>query len=325
MEKRRLFSLLCITSIMLLGILTAAGITVAQEPVQTPEAAEPTMEAQVPATQEVVATPQPQALAAQQQVPATPTLENCPYGIRSGVAFVWLRTQPSVFAPVAQTVYPGQATFQLYQGLVQWDGVQWWVWASANGGNYNWVELNSLTALCQPSPTPGGSEVANWQPGYIVRVRSTVPFVWFRAAPAPGNAPTYTVLPGAQLIVVQGAVKDSFNQWWWQVRDPRNNMTGWVEQNVVELVSGGPTVTPTPITWQPGNVVRVRPNIAFSWLRNAPSSQAGIVFVAAPRQELVLQAGPQSDGVQNWWNVRLPNAALSGWVEQNSLEYVRPQ
>jgi hypothetical protein len=333
MNIRRAFFVLSITSLIFISVLSLAGMVSAQDPMQTPEADQPIPTAQATATQ--AASPQADALqseaaSAQQQqaVPAAPTVENCPYIIRSGVPFVWLRNEPSIFGSVARTIYPGQGTFQLYQGLTQWDGTQWWVWATTStgtSGNYYWVEFNSLVSQCVATQTPGGA--ASWTAGTTVRVRANVPFVWFRAAPAPGNQPIYTVLPGTALTIVQGAVIDTFNQYWWQVRDPRNGTTGWVEQFVLEQTSVVITPTPTsaPTQWQPGNVVRIRPNIAFSWLRPSPSSSSTIVYVAIPRQELIIQSGPVFDGVQNWWNVRVPNVAISGWVEANSLEYVRPQ
>jgi hypothetical protein len=155
-----------------------------------------------------------------------------------------------------------------------------------------------------------------------------VQFVWFRAAPAPGNPPVYTVFPGALLTVVQGAVQDSYAQWWWLVKDPRNGVTGWVEQNTVELVTNNPGPfpppgSPDPSDWRIGDIVRVRYGIPFSWLRYTPSSTAGVVFTAYPGQQLIILQGRLFDGTQNWLNVAIPNWSIQGWVEESSLEFVR--
>src|SRR5690606_15944483 len=115
---------------------------------------------------------------------------------------------------------------------------------------------------------------APWTAGTNVQVRGTVPFVWFRTDPAPGAQPIYTVLPGTRLTIISGAVLDLFQQWWWQVRDPRTGVTGWVEQGSLELASAPPTITPQ--MWRVGDVVRVRGGVPFSWLRNMPNSFGGI-------------------------------------------------
>lgn len=263
-----------------------------------------------------------------QETPSPPTTLQaaCPHTLRPGIPFAWLRFEPTIFSGFALTMTPGQTVQLNDPPITAWDGMQWWIYvwpnfSSARG--YYWVELNSLEARCQPpTPTPDAG-AAPWQPGSIVRVRLNVPFVWFRAAPAPGNPPIHTVLPGTQLVIVQGASLDSYNQWWWMVRDPRNGQTGWVEQNTVELVSGTPPTALPPEGWLPGDVVRVRANIPFAWLRSTPSSISDPVYTTRPRQELILQQGPLHDGTQNWWQVTVPYLNISGWVEANSLEFAR--
>ena len=261
-----------------------------------------------------------------QELPPQPTVDVlCPHVLKPGVPFAWLRTEPSSFAGYAVTLRPGE-TVQLNNPLtLSWDTVQWWVYVWPNASparGYYWVELSSLEPRCQgPTPTPIPGK-APWNPGDRVRVRLNVPFVWFRGAPAPGNSPIHTVLPGAQLVIVQGASTDVYNQWWWQMRDLATGITGWVEQNSVELVAGPPPTVPPPI-WQPGDTVRIRSQVPFSWLRTTPSSHADILFTVYPTQELFVRKGPQHDGVQNWWQVVLPNTAVVGWVEEGSLQFVR--
>jgi hypothetical protein len=265
--------------------------------------------------------------ASAQQPPAQPSVQaTCPYVLKAGIPFAWLRFEASSFAGFGVTLRPGETVTLNNPAILAWDGTQWWVYvwpnAAPNVHGYYWVELNSIEPRCQPAtPTPAPG-AASWSPGTVVRVRLNVPFVWFRAAPAPGNPPIHTVLPGTQLVIVQGASMDFYNQWWWLMSDPRNGITGWVEQNTVELVSSS-TQPVLPADWRVGDTVRVRPTVPFSWLRYAPNSLANVVYTAWPRQEVVLQQGPQFDNVQNWWNVRIPGISVSGWVEENSLEFVR--
>lgn len=261
----------------------------------------------------------PHVTAAAQQTPPQPAVDVlCPHVLRPGIPFAWLRFNPSSLSGFSVTLRPGETVTLNNPLTLSWDGVQWWVYVWPNavpGHGYYWVELASLEARCQP-PTPPPSDKAPWQFGDRVRVRHNVPFVWFRGGPAPNSPPVHTVFPGTVLDILQGATTDNFNQWWWLVRDPARGITGWVEQNSLELV----TSTPPAPGWQPGDVVRVRAQVPFSWLRTTPSSQGAILFTVYPPQQLILQQGPLHDGVQNWWQVTLPNTAISGWVEEASLQ-----
>lgn len=254
---------------------------------------------------------------------------NCSFGLKSGVPFAWLRYAPASNAAYGLTLQPGQTVQSNTPASLSWDGVQWWIYVWPNFSNVHswyWVELSSLTANCpQPNPPPPTSGAANWQQGNVVRVKSSVYFVWFRAQPAPGNPPIHTVFSGANLVVMSGPSQDSYGQWWWHMSDPRTNVYGWVEQNSVELVSGGqvPTPTPAPTVWRAGDIVRVRAAVPFSWLRATPGSSSGIVYTVGSGQQLILQDGPLSDNVQNWWRVAVPYSGISGWVEAGSLELVQ--
>lgn len=259
------------------------------------------------------------------QQPAPPAVQSsCPHVLRAGVPFAWLRFEPSPFSGFSITLRPVETVQPNDPPALRWDGSQWWiyVWPNAAPGNhgYFWVELNSLEALCQTAPPPSGR--ANWKPGDVVRVRQSVPFVWFRATPAPGDPPILTVLPGAQIVLIGNTAVDLYGQWWWHGRDLRRNVTGWVEQNTVERV----TTVPGPVTptgWQIGDVVRVKPSVPFAWLRVSPASNAGFGFTARSGYELEIWQSVQSDGVQNWWGVGVASTRLFGWVEEGSLEFVR--
>lgn len=259
------------------------------------------------------------------QQPNPPTIDtSCPYTLKAGVPFAWLRLAASSAAPYGPTLQPGQTVQSNTPPTLTWDGVQWWlyVWPNvANVHGYYWVELSSLEARCaQPTPPPGNSGAANWREGNVVRVKSNVAFVWFRAQPAPGNPPIHTAFSRAELVIMGGPSQDNFGQWWWLMRDPRYSVIGWVEQNSVDLLSGpAPTI---PTNWQAGNTVRVRPTVPFSWLRALPASSAAPVYTVGSGQTLILQQGPLSDGAQSWWQVIIPYRAAIGWVEESSLELI---
>jgi hypothetical protein len=265
------------------------------------------------------------AAAQQPQPPSVDT--NCPFVLKSGIPFGWLRFAPSSAAHYGITIYPGQTVSANTPAQLSWDGVQWWLYVWTNTPNvhgYYWIELGSLVSQCaQPTPTPQpppGSGAANWQQGNVVRVKAGVPFVWFRAQPFPGNAPIHTVFRGVDLVVMGGPSQDSYGQWWWLVRDPRYSVLGWIEQNSVDLAGGSPS--PAPIGWKAGDTVRVRLNLPFSWLRSTPGSHAAAIYTVGPGQTLYLADGPLSDNVQNWWRVTLPYSGISGWVEEASLELI---
>lgn len=270
--------------------------------------------------------------AAQQPQPQPPAVQTeCPFVLKSGVPFAWLRFAPSSYAPYTITMRPGDTVQANAPAQLVWDGVQWWlyVWPNFQSGHgYYWVELGSLEPRCQtptpipPTPTPPPSSgAANWQQGTFVHVRGGVPFVWFRAQPTPGSMPIHTVFAGTNLVVMSGPSQDTYGQWWWLMRDPRYSVLGWVEQNTVEVT--GTTPAPVPTGWKAGDTVRVRNTVPFSWLRSTPGSASAVIFTVAPGQALILQDGPLSDNVQNWWRVAIPYSGISGWVEESSLELIR--
>ena len=263
------------------------------------------------------------------QSPNPPAVQtDCSFVLKAGVPFAWLRLAPSSSAAYTLTMQPGATVQSNTPATLQWDGVQWWIYVWPNFANvhgYYWVELGSLVSNCpQPNPPPPASGAANWQQGNVVRVKPGVYFVWFRAQPAPGSTPIHTVFSGADLVVMSGPSQDSYGQWWWHMSAPRTNVYGWVEQNSVNLISGTPTpVTPVPTDWRAGDIVRVRGTVPFSWLRSTPGSASSVLYTAASGQTLILQDGPLSDNVQNWWRVAIPYSGISGWVEAGSLELVQ--
>jgi hypothetical protein len=70
--------------------------------------------------------------------------------------------------------------------------------------------------------------------------------------------------------------------------------------------------------WIVGAKVRVK--VSYSWLRENFSSWAAPVYTSYSGGILELVAAPQFDGIQWWWQVKVPNTGIIGWVEQKSLE-----
>lgn len=268
------------------------------------------------------------ALPVAAQQPQPPDVQtNCSFALKSGIPFAWLRFSPSSTASYSITMLPGHTVQSNAPATLSWDGVQWWIyiWPNSipNVHGYYWVELSSIEPHCPQTPTPG-SGAANWSQGTVVTVKPSVPFVWFRAQPAPGSNPVHTVFSNAALVVMSGPSQDNYGQWWWHMTDPRTYVYGWVEQNSVsQATAPPPTPTPVPTQWQTGDTVRVRSTVPFVWFRSTPSSNAGVIYTVGPGQTMFLQQGPLSDGVQNWWLVILPYSGRQGWVEEGSLELVR--
>ncbi|MBL8165895.1 MAG: hypothetical protein JNJ61_28175, partial [Anaerolineae bacterium] len=200
---------------------------------------------------------------AQTAPPNPPALQpSCPYVLRAGIPFAWLRFDASSLSGWSITLYPGQTVQLLDSAAVRWDGVQWWVnvWPNAAPGHgYYWVEIGSLEPRCPPAATATptlipGQGAANWRVNDTLMVVARVPFVWLRQFPAPGNPPILTAFPGQQMKIIDATPRlDSFNQWWWNVRDVRTGTIGWVEQISVALLSGSGTLPPSE--WLANDVV----------------------------------------------------------------------
>lgn len=264
-------------------------------------------------------------LPAAAQQPQPPNVQtDCPFALKSGVPFAWLRFSPSSVAGYSITLHPGETVQSNAPATLSWDGVQWWIYvwpnSTPNVHGYYWVELNSVEPRCPQTPAPD-SGAANWSQGTVVAVKPNVPFVWFRAQPTPGSQPVHTVFSGAALVVMSGPSQDSYGQWWWHMTDPRTYVYGWVEQNSVNQATTPPA--PVPTGWRAGDTVRVKAAVPFVWLRSTPGSNSEVLYTAGTGQTMFLQDGPLSDGVQNWWRVILPYSGRSGWVEEASLELVR--
>jgi hypothetical protein len=271
--------------------------------------------------------------------PNPPILQSaCSHVIRPGIPFAWLRETPSSFGVVAMTLLPGQTVRMDSQPSLSYDGVQWWVLVQPYVRNTPapasyWVETASLEARCQPTATPTfiatptftpapNEGAASWRVNDVLRVHNRVQFVWYRAQPAPGNPPIFTALPGREMFVIDPTPRrDSFGQWWWYVQDTRAGALGWVEQNTVELVQQGGTTPPSD--WRVNDVVRVKFNVPFVWVRGTPSSIGAVLATVLANRELVITGAMQNDGVQNWWPVSVPRTGTFGWVEESSLEFVR--
>lgn len=250
------------------------------------------------------------------------------FTLRSAVPFVWVRATPSSIGQVITTVYPSSvfaASATAGGATFSWDGVQWWGYVVLPTTTITgWVEIGSLQRIVVNGPTntpqPQTSPRGSWTTATTLRVKSRVPFVWLRAAPNSYAGVLLTVASGISLTVANdNAVLDG--QWWWLVKHPGSGVTGWVEQASLELSTGPAPTTPPPAAqaWDIGAKIRIRPTIPFSWLRYTASSWAAAIYTAVSGQQLEVVAVPQFDGIQWWWQVKVPDTQITGWVEQNSL------
>src|SRR5258708_15467936 len=162
--------------------------------------------------------------------------------IRSSVPFVWLRTTPSSYAQVITTIYPPSvviASSDPNQGALFWDGVQWWGFVNLSMTVVRgWVELafldrtGPIDVRVTPSPEPGGRD--SWPVGTVLRMKSQIPFIWLRAAPASYTEILVTAAPPAVFTVSSSQSVSDGTQWWWQVKHAASGVIGWVEQASVE-------------------------------------------------------------------------------------------
>jgi hypothetical protein len=169
--------------------------------------------------------------------------------IAPGIPYVWLRASASSGALARATAYPG-AFLTVRDSNPTWDGVQYWWSVNFPALNvYGWAEQKSLTlsAVLIPSATPTAAETtfptptpipsgapATWGIPSVVRVKAAIPFVWLRATPASNGAVRGTVLSGA-LLLTTGQPQFDGAQYWWPVQAAAN-LSGWVEQNSLELL-----------------------------------------------------------------------------------------
>jgi hypothetical protein len=250
------------------------------------------------------------------------------FQVRPGVPFVWLRQDPMSTGAVRETL-PGSAIVQAIRenGGISFDGTQWWGFVNGRRGQ-GWVELNSLqpATVSTPMPTPNSTRPANWARNNVVQVKASVPFVWIRADM---SAEPVTILgtyfPGTRLVIVAGPNLGP-NQLYWQVRDPNSNTVGFVEQDSLEFVRSRPNFTVSPLppsAWRAGFSVVVKSSVPFVWIRSEPNSNAGIVRTVNRGDALVLGEEVRNDGVQNWRRVSIAQSPVTGWVEENALQFDR--
>ena len=73
--------------------------------------------------------------------------------------------------------------------------------------------------------------------------------------------------------------------------------------------------------WGTGALMRIKVDIAFSWLRGAASNSGRILATLKTGEYVVLNANtPIWDGTQWWWLVEW--GATNGYIEQTSLDLV---
>lgn len=188
----------------------------------------------------------------------------------------------------------------------------------------------------QPTPT---APYPVWQGQF--QVRPDLPFAWVRHEPASNAAIWETVPPGARMLAFTptdgraGMLYDGV-QWWGYVRGP--NSVGWLELTALILTDPlpidpfRPTATPMPADsvqqrWAAGNVVRVRASVPFVYVRVNPDS-GQVAGTLMPGARMLILGNPQRGPAQPntvWWQVReaANNGYTVGWVEQQSLEFVR--
>ncbi len=191
-------------------------------------------------------------------------------------------------------------------------------------------------ALTQATPTPEGvlnpsAPYSTWTGGF--KIKAGAPFVWLRATPFAGAEILGTLFPSQTLQAVEAPNGDSqiletaFAQWWGYFA--AGNLRGWIELAAVE-----PIVVATPTTditdaanWQVTNIetieVQIASSIPFAWVRSAADSDSSIARTLFSGARLLLTGEAVPDAFQLWWPVQELSSGTVGFVEQQSLRYVR--
>ncbi len=79
------------------------------------------------------------------------------------------------------------------------------------------------------------SAAASYGVGTLLRVKLTVPYAWLRSTPTSNGETLDTAQSGELLMVASPAPQSDGAQWWWAVRRGNGSITGWIEQNSIEL------------------------------------------------------------------------------------------
>lgn len=158
--------------------------------------------------------------------------------VRATLAYAWLRQKPSSDAIVLFQVPAGSVMVTIAKP--QSDNVQnWWPVLDVQSGVMGWIEQNSLepasagidiaTATLEPVPPAQG-----WQPGNKVRVRNEVTVGLVQMAPNSRAQTLARVAPGNILDLI-GTPLFGDGNWWWLVKTRGTNITGWIEQSVLDI------------------------------------------------------------------------------------------
>jgi hypothetical protein len=197
------------------------------------------------------------------------------------------------------------------------------------------LSLVPLTFAQDATPTMEGPATPNapysaWSGGF--KVKASVPFVWPRRTPFAGGEVVGTWFPAQTLQALQPpsgsaqVYEAAFAQWWGYFTG--NGLTGWVELALVDQITAASRPDNTnPANWivnvEQTTEVEIVNTVPFAWIRNAAESNSGIARTLFPGARLILTGAAVSDGSQLWWPVQENTSGTEGFVEQNSLRYVR--
>jgi len=246
----------------------------------------------------------------------------CTFVLTPGLPFAWLRESPASTASVVTTIYPGQRFEAAGNTLTQSsDNIQWWGNFRVPGTSlYGWIEMKGVRSVdnsTQPTATavPITIPKAPWAVSNLVKVRSTVSFVWLRALPLSYAPILETVYGGATYIIVGDPTTDGM-QWWWHVQNPLTRRIGWVEQDSLVLASKYAPLTPTPATTDAfiAEQLEAYPKDTITLRWNIPgASNIALHFVHLP-------TGSHGD----LWERVYPETLAAGQPAQGTFTYTLP-
>jgi hypothetical protein len=156
--------------------------------------------------------------------------------VRASVPFVLLRIAPN--SDAATKANPQTGSLLVIVGRVQSDQTQfWWPVRDPNGPSVGFVEQSSLEFVRTSRNFPlVPLDHVDWLPGFKIRVKSDIPFVWLRQECHSDAEIVYTILSGQEVWIPGGLPIFDGLQYWRLVSIPgRSPISGCVEVNSFEF------------------------------------------------------------------------------------------
>lgn len=189
-----------------------------------------------------------------------------------------------------------------------------------------------LIRIFEPPPTVAGEAlVPGDEPirpgGYVTLQPWMEEGLNIRSRPGQDTQVIGYLRAGHVAVVLNGPERGDGVQWY-EIRNIDTGQIGWVHarfvRNLRPIATGelklaipaapAPSGPAKPSTWQPGDKVKLHPQLAAAFLRRHPGSDAAAIALSTPSHRLTWVGGPQIVGDSAWYAVRDEIFKLEGWV-----------